>query len=182
MYEPLVREGFEWVNTVDDADYERFRSFDGTPLVDNWTPVRVQLVRAIDRRQLRESDFPWLGSHALILRELAIARLQHLIAPCAEILPLEADDGANLFVLNVLKVIDALDEERSGGIIRVPNTDRIALVRQPYFHEERIRGIDLFRLPFRSSPTYASQEFVDAVAVAGLLGLDFNRVWPSPDN
>ena len=172
IYEPLVKVGYEWVNVVDDADYEIFYSFDGTSRVTNWKEVRVKRVRADERQECRESDFPWLGTHALVLRERAVHKLRQVIEPHAEILPLKDADGASLYVLNVLNVVDALDEEKS-AVIRFPSTRRIMRVTRPCFREPLIRGLDLFRLPFRASPTYVSQRFVDAVADAKLLGIEF---------
>lgn len=176
IYEPLVQTGYEWINTVDDADYEKFLSFDGTSRVANWKPVRVRRVRADNQQDCRESDFPWLGSHALVLREQAVTVLRQLIEPCAEILPLETDDGVKLSVVNVLRVVDALDEERS-VIVKFASSNRIMRVTRPYFREADIRGLDMFRLPFRPSPTYLSQNIVDAASTAGLVGLDFKQVW-----
>jgi hypothetical protein len=31
FFEPLVRDGYEWVNCVNQADYEVFAGFDGSP-------------------------------------------------------------------------------------------------------------------------------------------------------
>ena len=176
IFEPLVRTGYEWVNAVDDADYEKFLSFDGTPLAGSWKPIPVRRVRADNSQDCLESDFPWLGSHALILREPAVVALRQLIEPFAETLRLETDDGTNLFVLNVLRVVDALDEERS-VVVRFASSNRIMRVARPYFREAIIRGLEMFRLPFRASPTYVSQTFVDAVSSAKLVGIDFRQVW-----
>ena len=178
IYEPLVQNGYEWINTLDEADYEIFLSFDGAPRGANWKPVRVRRVRADVHQEFRESDFPWLGSHALVLRQTAVKALVHIIEPCAEVLPLKSDDGTELFAINVLRVVNALDEERS-SVIRFPSSNRIMRVTRPCFKEHVIRGLDMFRLPFRASPTYVSQGFVNAVSKAKLVGLDFRRVWPS---
>jgi hypothetical protein len=177
IYEPLVKSGYEWINAIDAADYEKFLSFDGTSRVDSWKAIPVRRVRADDRQDCRESDFPWLGSHALVLREKAVRALRQLISPFAEILPLETDDGTKLSVLNVLCVVNALDEERS-AIERFGSSNRIMRVTRPHFRLEAIHGLAMFRLPFRASPTYLSREFVDAVSGARLVGLEFRPVWP----
>lgn len=176
IYEPLVRTEYEWISTLDERDYEIFLSFDGGSRASTWKPVRVRRVRADDRQEFRESDFPWLGSHALVLRQRAVKALGHTIEQCAELLPLETDDEAELFVLNVLRVVDALDEERS-SVVRFPSSNRVMRVTRPHFREAVIRGLDMFRLPFRASPTYVSQGFVDAASAANLVGLDFRKVW-----
>ncbi len=179
IYEPIVQAGFEWINAVDDADYETFLALDGTSQSENWRPVRVRRVRADEHQDCRESDFPWLGSHVLVLRERTLLVLGKLIEQFAEVLPLETDDGTKLSAINVRCVKDALDVERS-TVIRFPSTGRIMRVTRPCFREPAIRGLDLFRLPFRASPTYLSQQFVDLATEAGLTGLDFHQVWPEP--
>lgn len=180
IYEPLVRTGYEWINALDEPDYEVFLSFDGRARAGIWNPVRVRRVRADESQDFRESDFPWLGSHALVLSQRAVKALREIIEPCAELLPLGTEDATELFVVNVLRVVDALDEDRS-IVVRFPSSNRIMRVTRPHFREADIRGLDMFRLPFRASPTYLSQRFVDAVAEAKLVGLEFLRVWPPAD-
>ncbi|MEM9493164.1 MAG: DUF1629 domain-containing protein, partial [Myxococcota bacterium] len=53
---------------------------------------------------------------------------------------------------------------------------RIMDIERPAFIESAVRGLDIFRLPYRAMPTYVSQGFVDRVASAGLVGLEFDKV------
>ncbi len=175
IYEPLVRTGYEWINTIHDSDYEVFASFDGRSRAQTWKPVQVKTGRADHRQAFRRSDFPWLGSHALVLRERAVTALRDVVSRHAEILPLAAADGSSMFVLNVLTIVDALDEERSKT--RRLDDGTLLRVTRPYFHESTIRGLDMFRLPLRTSPTYLSQAFIEAAAKAELVGLEFNLAW-----
>jgi hypothetical protein len=50
-------------------------------------------------------------------------------------------------------------------------------VDEPVFVPRYIAGKDLFRLPFRASSTYASEEFVRRVGLAELVGLEFREIW-----
>lgn len=175
IYEPLVADGYEWVNTVRDDDYEIFLQFDGTPKASSWKPVAVRRVRADERRPFKRSDFPWLAGCALVMRRSAVDALRDMLDATGELLPLSTDDGVELFVLNA-RTIDAMDEAAS-SVIKYPGTDRIMRIKSIAFEASRIEGIDLFRLPHRASATYVSSRFVERVQEAGLRGLSFEKVW-----
>jgi hypothetical protein len=91
IYEPLVAEGA------------------GKPRAATWKPIAVCRVRADERQAFNLSDFPWLGSDALVVRRAAVDALRDLLDAIGEVLPQSIDDGIELFVLNA-RVIDALDE------------------------------------------------------------------------
>jgi hypothetical protein len=177
VYEPLVANGYEWVNCVDAKEYEVFNNFDGTTRREEWRPVLVRRVRADHSQDMKESDFPWLGSWALVMRERTVDALRVMLEENGEILPLQTSDGVDLFVLNT-QVVDALNESNS-EIMRLPGTNRIMLVKKPAFYAERIKGLDIFRLSHRASSTYVSDRFVNHAKEAGLCGLTFNKVWSS---
>lgn len=64
-----------------------FLAIDGTPRGANWKPIRVKRVRADEKQEFQPSDFPWLGSHALVMREKAINARQPILEQCTELLP-----------------------------------------------------------------------------------------------
>ena len=175
VYEPLVAEGYEWVNAVKERDYEVFLQFDGQPRASMWKPIAVRRVRADERQAFKPSDFPWLGSHALIMRRSAVDALRDILDANGEVLPLSTDDGVELSVLNA-RIVDALDEANS-SLMKFPGTNRIMRIKKVAFVPSKIEGVDLFRLPHRASSTYVSERFVERVKAAGLRGLVFNRSW-----
>ncbi len=175
IFEPMVREGYEWINCVNEADYEVFARFDGSARATSWMPIAVRRVRVEEHRDVKESDFPWLGSDVLVMRRRAVDGLRDILNANGEILPLSTDDGVELFVLNA-RVIDALDEPNS-LVMKFPGTSRIMHIQKVAFIASAIEGADLFRLPHRASPTYASERFVERVMATGLRGLLFNKVW-----
>jgi hypothetical protein len=132
----------------------------------------MRRVRMDERSGFKPSDFPWLGSDVLVMRPRAVLALRPMLEAHGEILPLATDDDVKLFALNVTRVLDALDQEKS-SILRIPGTNRIMDIKKAVFRDELLQGVDIFRLPHRASPTYVSQRFVDAVAAAGLEGLEF---------
>lgn len=177
VYEVDSTEGFEWINAINPEDYETFARFDGKPRMATWKPIKVKRVRPDKRSGFKRSDFPWLGRHALVMRRTAVDALRDILNTSGELLPLSTKDGTELFVLNA-QTINALDLA-SSSLTLYPGTQRIMLFNRVAFFPSKIEGIDLFRLPDRGSPTYVSAHFVEAVNAAGLLGLDFKRVWAS---
>ena len=177
IFEPMVREGYEWVNCVEQSGYEVFASFDGSIRSADWEPIFVRRVRADEHHDFKPSDFPWLGSDALVMRRKAIEVLRDILETHGEVLPLKTDDGIELFAFNV-RVVDALDETQS-SIMKFPGTNRIMRIQKVAFIASAVQGVDAFRLPHRASSTYVSQRFVDRVTAAGLVGLEFKKVWSS---
>jgi hypothetical protein len=175
FYEPLVAEGYEWVNACDDRDYETFLSFDGQPRAMTWKPIKVRRVLADEGQVFKPSDFPWLGGHALVMRRNAVEALRDILEGQGEILPLATEDGVELGVFNA-RTVDALDEAHS-SVMRFPGTNRIMRITKVAFVPHALRGVDIFRLPHRASSTYVSQRFVERADSAGLRGLEFNTAW-----
>lgn len=175
VFAPIVREGYEWVNCVNQDDYEVFAGFDGLPRAGTWKPIRVRRVSAQEGRIAEPSDFPWLGSDALVMRRSAVDALRDILDANGEVLPLSTDDGVDLFVLNA-RVINALDEANS-SLMKFPGTDRIMRIKKAAFLRSAIVSADLFRLPHRASSTYVRERFVERINVAGLRGLAFEPVW-----
>lgn len=175
FFEPMVGEGYEWINCLNEADYEVFVGFDGASCGATWKPVPVRRVRADEHHDFKPSDFPWLGSDALVMRRAAVDALRDILDANGEVLPLSIGDGVDLFVLNA-RIVDALDEANS-SLMKFPGTDRIMRIEKIAFVTSKVEGIDLFRLPHRASSTYVSERFVERVKAVGLRGLVFNKVW-----
>lgn len=177
VYEPLVMTGYEWVNCINAEQYEVFTNFDGELKGAGWKPIKVRRVRADNSQDMKESDFPWLGSDAMVMRRSAVDKLRDILEQDGEILILSTDDKIDLFVLNA-RVVNALDEQRS-EVVRYPGTDRIMMLKKPVFNYEKIKGVNVFRLLHRASSTYVTDRFVERVKEAGLRGLTFKKVWSS---
>jgi len=175
FYESIVTDGYEWLNFVNGEDYEVITSFDGTKKSDDWKPLLVRIVRADNFQEKKRSDFPWLASDALVFRASALNALSDLLSANGELLPLDLEGGGRLEVLNA-QVIDAIDLDLSDCIM-FPGTKKIMAMRKPAFDAKKLLGIDVFRLPYRASSTYVSSQFVEIALGAGLVGLDFKRVW-----
>lgn len=177
IYKFEVLEGFEWVLPLDDADFDVFSAFDGTPRREGWAPIRVRLLKEVERGQhLADSDLPWLSSAAPVFRARAAEALGDLLAEHGELLPLACDE-AELRVLNVLRVVDALDFDRS-KVVRFPSSGAVLAIESHVFRPERLEGADIFRSPhMRESPVFVSERVVDRAEQAGLRGVGFRLLW-----
>ncbi|RHX89055.1 imm11 family protein [Leptospira stimsonii] len=173
FYRLWPKNGFEWVNAVNPDDYEYFHELRGEPFAGEWKPIEVRRVKADENKPARISDFPWLGGHALILRDSAIRALSTFLLKDGELLSLVCDDGTPLYIFNS-RLVDALNYDLS-SVTYFPGTNRIMHLADVVLIEERLQTVDIFRLPHRASPTFVSQAVREAVVAADLKGLDFEE-------
>jgi hypothetical protein len=178
IFIPRGEDGCELAHPVDSSGFETFSSqINGLSRREGWTPVRMRLVMEEEHGEpLRESDAPWLGSHALIFRQKAVAALESLLLAHGELLPLECEQ-AKLAVFNPVNVLDALDEAAS-IVQRLPSSGRVAWIEKHVFRREVIQGFQVFKIKsLRVSPTFVGEQFVEQWRSAGLRGLTFEQVW-----
>ena len=174
LYKPIAADGFEWLNCDDPQDYELFAEFRGENCISQWPIPSVLRVPAEENSLALKSNFPWLGSDALVFDDEAASFLRHLLVDNGVLLPLNPLDGGRLFVFDA-QLVDALVESES-KITKFPDSGRIMVVESEMLDETKLEGMNVFRLPYRSSPTYVSDQFVSAVNQHGLVGLDFECV------
>jgi hypothetical protein len=177
IYLPVPSENSELCHPVRNDDFEIFRTtLNGTSRRSTWLSPEMYLVRKDEGKELSMSDSPWLGQHALVLRRRAAAALEPLLSQYGELLPIACTE-ADLLVLNVTCVVDALNE-RESEIQRFSSSDRIMAIWRHVFRPELVADIDIFKIPvLRVSPIFVGERFVQAWISAGLSGLVFSEVW-----
>lgn len=75
--------------------------------------------------------------------------------------------------------MDALNEEAS-EIVRFPDGKRILEIERFVFDTSKVKNVDIFKLPQQPlARVFVSDEFVDVVRKAGLLGFNFEWLWSS---
>jgi hypothetical protein len=180
IYRPSYAEHAEWAIPVGDwlPAIDRLKA-QGSPARD-WQPIEVTLLRKEGGRSYRESDCPWYGSgDFMALRPAAVAVFEPFLDGCAELLPLRCAD-AELKLLNVWRLLDALDVQRS-RIERSPSTGGIMRIESYVFDDGVIGDVPMFRLSaHRWGGIFLQQSIVDAVAKAGLREVSFERVSDAP--
>jgi hypothetical protein len=177
VYEPDGEDGYEWALLVDKADFGTLRRLRARRPGDLWQPVWMDLLTSDQEWQPRKkADMPWHGSNVLVVTRRARDVLADALAGDAEVLPLDCDDGQDLWLVNPWRTVDALDVGRSevrrfsdGGIMRV---DRYV------FREDVVDGLRCFRIPQRAA-MFVTDEVAAAARDAGLRGTTFRRLWRS---
>jgi DNA-directed RNA polymerase subunit RPC12/RpoP len=156
---------------------ERYRAFDGTPLPEDFPPLRVEP----QEEAQPWSDLPGLASHIPVFGPRAVAALEDLLAGNGELLPLVCPTCPEPFrAFNVTRLVDALDVERSE--VKRFRSGRIMRILRYHFHEERLEGLTLFKI--REEPlkaAFVSRDFVRRVVEEGLLGFHFEWVFTTEE-
>lgn len=175
-----------------DADANRFQNlvlareedrrrligaFDGTPVAGSWAPPRVEVLVDKEGADRPPGDFPSLGGYAPVFSRRAADVLRDVLEDAGELLPLDSPDGTYV-VLNVTRVLDALDEDRS-EVRRFKSTGRIMNIDRYQLIPDRIGDAGIFKLgQIPRMYTFVTDRFVRRVLDAGLEGFDFSRkVW-----
>lgn len=178
IYDIGGKDGYEFIDCVLNQGWWTLQDFNGSSRAAGWKPISV--VRVVhNERPLKPADIPWSSSSELVMRTRAVIALRDMLEAGGEILPLSTVDDVKLYVLNVTRVLDALDEQRS-ILERYDDTGEIMFIRAAAFHEHMVRGVPFFKLPRYGSALYIGEPFRQRVLAAGLTGLDFQLAW-SPE-
>jgi hypothetical protein len=173
VYTSYPAEGFEWLHPVVKTDYDLL-AFDGTPRAANWVPTKMMRSKFDEHGKPRiPSDFP--SGSGFIVSRAAKDRLGAYLEEAGELLPLDCPDG-EFWALNVLRLVDALDEEKS-KILRSSDTGRILMIHRHSLFGERL-GPEVFKLS--STPrgwVYFTEAFTSRVQATSLKGINFKLVW-----
>lgn len=153
---------------------DAFGPLDASPRAASWTPPRMFWEDLGGARPI--PDYSTVAG-APVLRARALDVLGDLLQGRCELLPLHVEGDADLHMVNVTRLSDALDEERSEldlfGDGRVMDIDRHA------FRPERLAGETIFRVA--QAPDlwdYVTDAVRGRVENAGLTGFLWDRrVW-----
>jgi hypothetical protein len=172
-------------------DMDTFAGLYTTGSVDEWLAVERELQES--RRlaaQWTPPSYVWshpdLDFHgdfpATVGIECAFShRAYEVLAPliCDSVEQLDLDvPGGGLTLIHVLDLVDCLDETRS-GIWRLPD-GKILFVHKYHLDESLTKGHHMFRIPQTCGiEVLVSEEFRDAVKVAGLKGYKFGEPLPT---
>ncbi len=140
-----------------------------------WTPLTAEWIYDDLNAGLAKSDFPTLGSTP-VFSARAVDELVDLLVENGELLPLSLSDGA-YFVYRTVRLLDALDEDRS-ELVRFSSSGRVMRVVKYAFHEN-VSFPPVFQIPQLRVTVFVSENFVQRVMESGLTGFAFKPVWDS---
>ena len=154
--------------------YEFAGRFNGSPMKNSVSDAMIKK----DPRRLPKGDFPSLIPNVPVFSRRAVEAMRDLLESHGEILPVMIS-GDEYFLLNVTRVVDALDESNS-EVIRFEGSSKVLNIRTHSFHEEKLFGIMIFKISqVITMDVFVTDAFVERVSSAGLKGFWFPLVWSS---
>ncbi len=172
---------YEHITLVDASDDEWLAlgdMFCGKKLINDWKPFNMKII--LHDGSLKKSDIPYFSPGIPIFSEEAVNVLQCLFNNNVEILDVICDSGAYK-IINVIKVIDGLDHEKS-EILTFRCSNRIKAIKKYEFYLNSITGLHIFKIVEQSrGAVFVSDEFRNKVIESGLKGFKFIEVWDSND-
>ncbi|MFG0312567.1 MAG: imm11 family protein [Phycisphaerales bacterium] len=168
-------ERFSWLGVERSEMRPLALILEGNSLRDRWVPPIVSRIVDDELPQGELGDYPFLeGAPALSKR--AVDALLDVLAESAEFLPLNCDAG-EYYVMNITRVVDALDEAAS-ELKRFESSGRVMEVMRHVFVPERLTGYAIFKIPQTPrAPVFVTEDFRRRVLAAGLAGFRFDLVW-----
>ncbi|NIB44802.1 hypothetical protein HBA55_34800 [Pseudomaricurvus alkylphenolicus] len=164
-----------WLTLTDENKSECLEEIrEARSLKGKWTPVQVEAIveNKEDQHKLL-SDFPEFWCLPTISKR-GVKRLANFLSKDVELLPVL---NYEYYIINVTRVIQALDENRS--IIERFSSGEIMNVERYWFSENELGGAPIFKLyGYHRVAIFVNEEFYQEVQNSGLTGFQFQKVWP----
>lgn len=178
VFVPAVAEGHEWVQPVRERDFDSVLQPIGRSLSAEWTPVPVRIIAQDGPERFESADLPWLGSHALVVRERALDRVASALDGDGEFLELDCvNDDEPLWLFNVTRKLDVFNEDTS-TLVRSPSSGRVMRVLEYQFRDDMLEGVRAFRVS-QVQTLFLTGAAVTDILVDEHVGHRFDRVWES---
>ncbi len=174
----------QWIiPEIDDELFLDLTTFDCKPKLPEWPSVKWY----IHNPKSKKGDFYTLGvDGALVFNEKVYdSDLAGLLEMAGEILPVQLEDGTQLYILNVLECVNALDKEKTTWHLYDDGSKRS--IKDFVFHSNRITESSLFKIPETSKIdilVYSGvkdpeDEFKTLYEKLGFTGLTFKELYSS---
>lgn len=155
--------------------------FTGLPKTDIWKPIEFY----IDNPLANKSDFfSFINSAAFACNKKALDKLMRFWKMGAELLPIYLEDGTELFIVNVIDCVNALNQTKSEYDFYADGTRSNRILKYA-FHKNRFHESSIFKIPETANIqvlTYSDvkspeDEFYNAYKQSGLEGLIFEEIY-----
>ncbi len=130
------------------------------------SPSQRSLLR---KGKLPKGDFPCFYGLHTVFSERAFKVLWPLIQSDAQVVPLQCEEE-QLFLIHITRFVDALDLDHS-KIQWIIENKLISTVNHHVFFEEKLEGVNIFKVPVHFTWTFVSDAFKEAVEEHDLKGL-----------
>lgn len=157
--------------------------FNGLPKISIWKPIKFYIDNPLDK----QSDFFSLtNSSAFACTKKAAEKFMRFWDISAELLPIFLEDGTELFIVNVIDCVNALDAKDTEYDYYEDGTRSNRILKYA-FHKNRFHESSIFKIPETANTqvlTYTGvkspeDEFLSAYKESGLMGLIFSPLFES---
>lgn len=140
-------------------------------------PLPKMELRGIYKRSAPKSDFPVTAART-IFSEKAILAFNDKLKETVKYLQINCDSSDKYYLVDI-PVIDCLDYEKS--VIKYSEIDRskILNLKRFAFKTEIVTDKLIFQIPESRSRIFVTDQFIEEAKVAGLVGVNFIKIWDS---
>lgn len=172
---------FQLLLPTSDSDYVYDMLYiDGRPKADRWKELEMYIHNPL---QKRGNFFALSNGGAIVCDKEAVAKLSHPFFTSVELLPVMLEDGTELYLLNVVDCVNALDQKES--VFDYYKDGSKGRILEYVFHNNRFSESTIFKIPETVGTeifTYTgikdiSEEFYYGYTRSGLSGLSFNLTY-----
>jgi hypothetical protein len=146
-----VKEDLNNMQMLQPTDYskinlERF-TFDCEPMRESWE--EDDLTFYISNPKIKPKNFYGLASGCLVFDEKVLSLCEMIFEMCGEVLPLKVERGPQLYCLNILQCMNALNYDKT--VWRYYDSGAKGNILKHSMHKDRvINGTSLFKIPENS--------------------------------
>lgn len=166
---------------IDDKDYYNIYQcniFDGRKMLDNWVPVRVELIQEDVRgNKMKPTCMPFMSQAHLAVENSFLDKLDGLCGNTYEKLKLNSDDG-DFTLINIINVIDCLDLENTKYRVYKYRKEKIQKVDKFKFIRSKVEKEVIFKIKaYSRAHMFCTDIFKEHMEKWGVGGLIFEKVW-----
>lgn len=115
---------------------------------------------------------------AIVVKEKAMKFLEPLIGNCVEFLPVMYEQNQQLWLMNVLNVVDCFDLDNSEVSYFRSNPAKVMSYDKFAFKEKRIEGHKIFKIPETiQAQIFVTDELKSLIESSELKGFYFELMW-----
>lgn len=126
----------------------------------------------------RFNDYPCINLTRPAFSQRAVDLLSDLLEPNGELLPVHHETGCFYF-FNCTRMTNCVDLAQS-ETTRLNDGGVVTSTKRLVFKGEMTQGLTIFKVRTQLLELFCTQDFVERVERAGLLGFVFTPIWPLP--
>jgi hypothetical protein len=175
-------EKYQIILPVSDSDeIQDMLDFNGLVKKNVWTPIEFYVDNPL---KLKGDFFSFINPSAFACNKSAVDKLMYYWDQSAELLPIYLEANTELFIVNVIECVNALDKKNSQHDVYSDGVKSNRIIRFA-FHPNRLHEPSVFKIPETVDTqilTYSGvknpeNEFMYAYEQSGLKGLKFELIF-----